>query len=54
MKIFENRVLRVTSGPETEEIIGGLRKPPNEDLHNLFSWPNVIRTISSRRIGWTR
>jgi hypothetical protein len=39
--VFENRVLRRMFGTERDEIIGGWRKLPNEDLHNLYSSPNV-------------
>jgi hypothetical protein len=44
LKVFENRVLRRISGPK---IIGDWRKPHNE-LHNLYSSPNIIRMIKLR------
>jgi hypothetical protein len=39
-KVFENRVLRRTFGPQRYELIGGSRKLHNEELHNLYSSPN--------------
>jgi hypothetical protein len=50
--VFENRVLRRIFGPETEEVIGGCRKLHNEELHNLYSSPNIIRMMKSRRMRW--
>jgi hypothetical protein len=32
--------------------MGGWRKLHNEELHNLFSSPNIIRIIQSRRVRW--
>jgi hypothetical protein len=40
--VFENRVLRRIFGPKRDEVVGGLRKLPVEDLHNLYSLPNII------------
>jgi hypothetical protein len=48
---FENRVLRIF-GPIRDEVTGGWRKVRNEELHNLYSSPNVIRMMKSRRITW--
>jgi hypothetical protein len=39
-------------GPKRGEVIGGCRKLHNEELHNLYSSPSIIRKIKSRRIGW--
>jgi hypothetical protein len=51
--MFENRVLRRISGrPKRDEVTGGWRKPHNEELHNLYSSPNIIRMIKSRRMRW--
>jgi hypothetical protein len=44
--VFENSVLR------RDEVIGGLRKLHNEELHNLYFWPSIIRMIKSRRMRW--
>jgi hypothetical protein len=40
--VFENRVLRIF-GPKRDEVTGGWRKLHNEELHNLYSSPNIIR-----------
>jgi hypothetical protein len=39
-------------GPKRDEVIGGWRKLHNEELHNLYYSPSVIRMISSRRMRW--
>jgi hypothetical protein len=49
--VFGNRVLRRIFGPKRFEIRGGWRKLHNEELHNLYSSPNLIRKIKSRRLG---
>jgi hypothetical protein len=46
--VFENRVLRRIFGPKREEVTGDWRKLHNEELHNLYSSPNIIRIIKSR------
>jgi hypothetical protein len=46
----ENRVLRRIFGPKRDEVTGGWRKLHNEELHNLYSSPSVIRKIKSRRM----
>jgi hypothetical protein len=43
--LFENRVLRRIFGPETDEVTGDWRKLHNEELHNLYSSPGIIRMI---------
>jgi hypothetical protein len=48
--VFENRVLRRIFGPKRDEVTGEWRKLHNEELHNLYSSPNIIRTIKSRRL----
>jgi hypothetical protein len=45
--VFENRVLRIF-GPKRDEVTGSWRKLHNEELHNLYSSPSIIRTIKSR------
>jgi hypothetical protein len=52
--VFENRVLRRIFGPKRDEVTGEWRKLHNEELHNLYSSPNIIRTIKSRRTRWAR
>jgi hypothetical protein len=49
--VFENRVLRRIFGPKRDEITGGWRKLHNEELHNLYSSPD-IRMIKTRRMRW--
>jgi hypothetical protein len=43
--MFENRVVRRIFGPKREEVTGDWRKLHNEELHNLYSSPNIIRMI---------
>jgi hypothetical protein len=50
--VFENRMLRGILGPKREEVAGGRRRLHNEELHNLFVSPNIIRVIISKRIKW--
>jgi hypothetical protein len=49
-RMFENRVLRRIFGPKRDEIIASWRKMHNQELHNLYSLPNIIRMIESRRL----
>jgi hypothetical protein len=51
--VFENRVLRRIFGPKRYEVVGGWRKLHNEVLHDLYSSPNIIRMIKSRRMRLT-
>jgi hypothetical protein len=48
VRVFENRVLRRIFVPKRDEVTGEWRKFHNEELHNLYSSPNVIRQIKSR------
>jgi hypothetical protein len=50
--VFENRVLRGISGPKRDEVTGEWRKLHNGELHNLYSSPDIIRQIKSRRMRW--
>jgi hypothetical protein len=50
--VFENRALRRISGPKRDEVTGEWTKLHNEELHDLYSSPNVIRIIKSRRMTW--
>jgi hypothetical protein len=45
-------VLRRIFGPKRDEVTGGWRKLHNEELHNLYSSPSIIRRIKSRRMRW--
>jgi hypothetical protein len=50
--VFENRVLRRIFGPKRDDVTGDWRKLHNDGLHNLYSSPNIIRMIKSRRMRW--
>jgi hypothetical protein len=52
--VFENRALRRIFGPKRDEVTGDWRKLHNEELHNLYSSPSIIRMIKSRRMRWAR
>jgi hypothetical protein len=51
LSVFENRVIRRIFGPKRDEVRGGWRKLPNEELRNLYSSPDIIGMIKSRRMG---
>jgi hypothetical protein len=51
LRVFENAVLRKISGPKREED-GSWRKLHNDELHSLYSSPNIVRVIKSRRMRW--
>jgi hypothetical protein len=51
LRVFENRVLRKIFGPKREED-GSWRKLHNDELHSLYSSPNIVRVIKSRRMRW--
>jgi hypothetical protein len=46
--MFKKRIL----GSKRDEVTGGLRKLHNEELHNLYSSPSIIRMMKSRRMRW--
>jgi hypothetical protein len=50
--VLENRVMRRIFVPKRDEVAGGWRKLHNEELHNLYSWPSIIRVIKSRKMRW--
>ena len=49
LKVFENRMLRRIFGSKRDEVRGEWRRLHNEELYALFSSPNIIRAIQSRR-----
>jgi hypothetical protein len=51
LRVSENRVLRRIFGPKREED-GSWRKLHNDELHNLYSSPNIVRVIKLRRMRW--
>jgi hypothetical protein len=48
--VLENRVLRRIFGPKRDEVAGKWRKLHNEELHDLYSSPSIIRIIRARRM----
>jgi hypothetical protein len=50
--VFENRVLRIIFGPKRDEVTGEWRKLLNEELHILYSSPDIIRQVKSMRMRW--
>jgi hypothetical protein len=50
LRVFENSVLRIF-GPKRDED-GSWRKLHNDELHSLYSSPNIIRVIKSKRMRW--
>jgi hypothetical protein len=50
LREFENKVLRRIFGPKRVEVTGDWRKLHNDEFHNLYSSPNIIRMIKSRRM----
>jgi hypothetical protein len=49
---FCNRVLRRVFGPQRDEVTGEWRKLHNEELNDLYSLPNSVRVVKSRRMRW--
>jgi hypothetical protein len=52
LRVFENRVLRIIFGPKRDEVTGEWRKLHSQELHNLYSSPDIIRQVKSRRMRW--
>jgi hypothetical protein len=50
--VFENRVLRRIFGPKRDEATMEWRRLHSEELNDLYSSPNIIRAIKSRRMRW--
>jgi hypothetical protein len=51
-QLFENTVLWRMFEHEREKEAGGWRRQCNEELHNLYASPNIIRAIKPRRMRW--
>jgi len=52
LRVFENMVLRRIFGPKRDEVTGEWRRLHNEELNDLYSSPNIVRVIKSRRMRW--
>jgi len=50
--MFENRVLRRIFGPRRDEVTEEWGRLHNEELNDLYSSPNIVRVIKSRRMRW--
>jgi hypothetical protein len=50
--VFENRVLRRILGPKRDDVPGEWRKLLSEELHILYSSPDIITQMRSRRMRW--
>ena len=47
-----NVVLRRIFGPRRDEVTGDWRRLHNEELNDLYTSPNIVRVIKSRRMRW--
>jgi hypothetical protein len=52
LRVFEDRVQRSIFGPKRGKVTEQWRKLHNGELHNLYSSPDIIRQIKSRRMRW--
>ena len=52
LRIFESRTMRGIFGPERNEMIGEWRKLHTQELNDLYSSPNIIRLVESRKMRW--
>ena len=52
LRVFENMVLRRIFGPRRDEVTGDWNRMHNEELNDLYSSPNIVRVIKSRRTRW--
>ena len=52
LRVFQNRVLRKIFGPTRDEVTEDWRKLYNEELNDLYCWPNIVRVIKLRRMRW--
>jgi len=54
LRVFENRVLRKSTWPKRDEVTGEWRKLHNEEISYLYSLPNIVRVVKSRRMRLAR
>jgi len=52
LRVFENMVFRRIFGPRRDEVTGEWRRHHDEELNDLYSSPNIVRVIKSRRMRW--
>ena len=52
LRVFDNMFLRRIFGPRRDEVTGEWRRLHNEELNNLYSSPNIVPMIKSRRMRW--
>ena len=50
LRVFENRVVRRVFVLKRAEVTGESRKLHNEELRDLYSLPNIVRVVKSRRM----
>jgi len=50
LRVFENMVLTRIIGPRRDEVTGEWRRLHNEELNDLYSSPNIVRVMKSRRM----
>ena len=53
LRVIENRVLRRVFGPKKDEVTGEWRKLHNKELSDLYSLPNIVQVVKSRRMRWS-
>jgi hypothetical protein len=52
LRVLENRVLRRICRPKRDEVRGEWRRLHNKELYALYSSPNIVQVIKSRKMRW--